>query len=170
MSVNEKLTAVADAIREKTGGTDALTLDGMAEAIAAIKAGGGANMAMGEVTLTSNTTVGNSPSTGYEIEHGLGETPNLVIFFFNDASLYRNCLRVFMLYPARESNYWPQWLALSATYKNMVADSGSTTPTACVSDVSASTARNEASFKVWGDKENAFMVAGYRYSWLAMKV
>ena len=33
MSVNEKMTAIADAIREKTGGTDALTLDKMAEAI-----------------------------------------------------------------------------------------------------------------------------------------
>ena len=33
MSVNEKMTAIADAIRAKTGGTDALTLDGMAEAV-----------------------------------------------------------------------------------------------------------------------------------------
>ena len=32
-SVNEKMTAIADAIRDKTGGTDALTLDDMAEAI-----------------------------------------------------------------------------------------------------------------------------------------
>ena len=30
MSVNEKMTAIADAIRERTGGTDALTLDDMA--------------------------------------------------------------------------------------------------------------------------------------------
>ena len=33
MSVNEKMTAIARAIREKTGGTAPLTLDGMAEAI-----------------------------------------------------------------------------------------------------------------------------------------
>ncbi len=33
MSVNEKMTAIADAIRDKTGGTDALTLDDMAQAI-----------------------------------------------------------------------------------------------------------------------------------------
>lgn len=31
MSVHEKMTAIADAIRDKTGGTDALTLDDMAE-------------------------------------------------------------------------------------------------------------------------------------------
>lgn len=39
-TVNDKLTAIADAIRAKTGGTDALTLDGMATAIAGIQTGG----------------------------------------------------------------------------------------------------------------------------------
>lgn len=33
MSVNEKMTAIADAIRDKIGGTDKLSLDGMAQAI-----------------------------------------------------------------------------------------------------------------------------------------
>lgn len=33
MSINEKMTAIADAIRDKTGGTDALTLDEMAQSI-----------------------------------------------------------------------------------------------------------------------------------------
>ena len=40
-TVNEKMTAIADAIRAKTGGTDPLTLDGMATAIAGIETGGG---------------------------------------------------------------------------------------------------------------------------------
>ena len=39
--LTDKLTNIADAIRGKTGGTDALTLDGMVEAIAGIEAGGG---------------------------------------------------------------------------------------------------------------------------------
>ena len=39
--LTDKLTNIADAIREKTGGTDALTLDGMAQAIEGISAGGG---------------------------------------------------------------------------------------------------------------------------------
>lgn len=38
-TVNEKMTAIADAIRSKTGGTDILTLDGMAEAINGISTG-----------------------------------------------------------------------------------------------------------------------------------
>lgn len=40
-TVAEKMTAIADAIRAKTGGTDPLTLDGMAAAIAGIETGGG---------------------------------------------------------------------------------------------------------------------------------
>lgn len=39
MSVNSKMTAIADAIREKTGGTSALTLDQMAAEIASISTG-----------------------------------------------------------------------------------------------------------------------------------
>ena len=40
MSINEKMTAIADAIRAKTGGTNALTLDGMAAAIPEVFAAG----------------------------------------------------------------------------------------------------------------------------------
>lgn len=60
MSVNEKMTAIADAIRAKTGGTEALTLDGMAEAIASIEAGGNNVMdafLAGEMTEYVNDTV-----------------------------------------------------------------------------------------------------------------
>ena len=41
MALIEKLTNIADAIRGKTGGTEELTLDAMAEAIADIQTGGG---------------------------------------------------------------------------------------------------------------------------------
>lgn len=41
MSVHSKMTAIADAIRGKTGGTNPLTLDQMATAIAGIQTGGG---------------------------------------------------------------------------------------------------------------------------------
>lgn len=40
MSVDSKMTAIADAIRAKAGTTDKLTLDGMAKAIAALKMDG----------------------------------------------------------------------------------------------------------------------------------
>lgn len=43
MSVHEKMTAIADAIRGKTGGTEVLTLDQMAAEVAGIPVGGGNN-------------------------------------------------------------------------------------------------------------------------------
>ena len=52
MSVNSKMKAIADAIRAKTGGTAALTLDGMAEAVAGIEAGGGDDLAKAIVEKT----------------------------------------------------------------------------------------------------------------------
>lgn len=53
MSVNVKMTSIADAIRAKTGGTEALTLDQMAQEIAGIQTGGGGSLESGELTLTS---------------------------------------------------------------------------------------------------------------------
>lgn len=41
MALTDKLTAIADAIREKTGGTEVLTLDQMAAAISGLSTGGG---------------------------------------------------------------------------------------------------------------------------------
>ena len=41
MALTNKLTAIADAIREKTGTTEPLTLDAMATAISGITTGGG---------------------------------------------------------------------------------------------------------------------------------
>lgn len=41
MALTDKLSAIADAIRGKTGGTEELTLDQMVDAIAGIESGGG---------------------------------------------------------------------------------------------------------------------------------
>lgn len=53
-TVNEKLTTIADAIRAKTGGTDALSLDGMATAIVSIETGGGGG---GGTSFTTDETL-----------------------------------------------------------------------------------------------------------------
>ena len=44
MALIEKLVAIADAIRAKTGGTEEMTLTEMAEAVAGISVGGGGSM------------------------------------------------------------------------------------------------------------------------------
>ena len=53
MSVNEKMTALADAIRAKTGDSEKLTLDGMALAIGSIETGG-AELPEEAFTITGN--------------------------------------------------------------------------------------------------------------------
>lgn len=57
MALTDKLTAIADAIRGKTGGTDALTLDQMATEIAGIETGGGLETCT--VNYTCDTTTAN---------------------------------------------------------------------------------------------------------------
>lgn len=73
MSVHSKMTAIADALRSKTGGTSPLTLDQMATAIAGIQTGGGGTngIYMAEVTLAAN-------SGWVPIDHNLGTTDILL--------------------------------------------------------------------------------------------
>ncbi|MDY5613656.1 hypothetical protein [Dysosmobacter sp.] len=54
MALIDKLTAIADAIRGKTGGTDLLTLDDMAAAITGISAGGGGDVTVTEYIVTED--------------------------------------------------------------------------------------------------------------------
>lgn len=70
----ETLTGIADAIREKTGGTDQLSPSAMASAIAGIQAGGGIQMATGSVTFAEDTAV-----RGTNIEHNAGFVPQILI-------------------------------------------------------------------------------------------
>lgn len=54
-TINEKMTSIANAIREKTGKTDKLTLDDMAVEIASISAGDGLNFeVVGGTTQPAN--------------------------------------------------------------------------------------------------------------------
>lgn len=81
MSVNEKMTAIADAIRAHTGGTEPLGLDAMAEAIAGLEVGGGlperiTAIDCGWFALTTN--YGGSP---YNIAHNLNEYPDIFVLF-----------------------------------------------------------------------------------------
>lgn len=79
MALTSKLTNIAEAIRSKTGGTDALTLDGMAAAIAAIEAGGGGGFVTGTFTLASNTT-------GYAFAENIEKEPDIIFVYKNEIS------------------------------------------------------------------------------------
>jgi hypothetical protein len=54
MALTDKLTAIADAIRGKTGKTDALTLDQMATEIVGIQTGGNIQAGANGISFESN--------------------------------------------------------------------------------------------------------------------
>lgn len=66
MSVNEKMTALADAIRSKTGGTEKLTIDQMTADVTALQVGGGDDSfkAVIERTATNPTLPSDLTSIG----------------------------------------------------------------------------------------------------------
>lgn len=77
MALIDKLTAIADAVRGKTGGTDLLTLDGMAAAISGISSGGlPAGIAEYEVQTFTPESDTNAPIT-FELD--MGEMPTHIM-------------------------------------------------------------------------------------------
>lgn len=77
MSVNSKMTAIADAIRAKTGGTAKLSLDGMASAIAGISTGSSGGIELPSFISEINFgTFSYSSNTGsISVKHGLSAKP-----------------------------------------------------------------------------------------------
>lgn len=89
-ALDTKLTAIANAIRGKTGKTDALTLEQMAAAIAGIQTGGGSGGGltydMGEFVLTAECQCLETEES--QIYHGLGEVPQFVLIWTDDFKDY----------------------------------------------------------------------------------
>lgn len=77
MALTEKLSAIADAIRGKTGKSDALTLEQMATEIGGL-GGGGLAYDMGEFVLDADTL-----TPGY-VPHYLGAQPDFCVVWTDD--------------------------------------------------------------------------------------
>lgn len=73
MSVNDKMTAIADAIREKTGETGTLTLDAMAELISALEVGGGITDYQGFPAVTGTITFAEDVTSDYTLTFPVGK-------------------------------------------------------------------------------------------------
>lgn len=76
MALTDKLIAIADAVREKAGTTEAMTLTQIAETIAGIETGGGGGIATGSYVFAENASYS---SISQRIEHGLGRVPTQMI-------------------------------------------------------------------------------------------
>lgn len=80
------LTTIANAIREKTGGSDSLVFpEGFAEGIANI-----AGPPIGISKLATGTFVLSSATETHIIEHGLGVTPNFYLVVAQDRFEYKD--------------------------------------------------------------------------------
>lgn len=80
MSVNSKMTEIANAIRTKTGGTAKLNLDQMASAIASIESGGGGGLPDGIKKIACGTVTPSSDGNTLVVDHDLGEAPNFCLW------------------------------------------------------------------------------------------
>ena len=93
-TAKEKLTALADAVREKTGETGLLSLDAMTTLIQALEVGGGGlptGWATGEFVTTDETKGGN-----FNIEHGMGKMPNFIFIWSTATELVNRQVRCVM--------------------------------------------------------------------------
>lgn len=146
MSVVSKLTAIADAIRAKTGGTTEMTLDQMATAISGIQTGGGGlTVATGSSTPESGQTIGT-------IETGLSSIAYLV---FYKGSISATGL-VQAVYVASEGNTYMVYCSSYSTYMKSFATGTSTEGTT-----------NGGTFN-WGvTNTNTQGMRGGTYNWIA---
>lgn len=78
MALTDKLTAIADAVRAKTGGAEPLTLDEIAAAISGISGGGELPSAVEAVTYGEYIPTVDTNSMP-DIEHGLGAVPDIAV-------------------------------------------------------------------------------------------
>jgi hypothetical protein len=79
MALTDKLTAIANAIREKTGKTESLTLDQMVTEITGIEVGGG-----GVAITTGTFTLSADSAKRYDVQHGLGAVPKVILCWVSD--------------------------------------------------------------------------------------
>ncbi len=83
-TAKEKLTALANTVREMTGEKGPLSIDKMTQLLSHFKVSGIADgWDMGELTLSENI-IGNESDEGYAIPHKLGKIPNFVLIWLND--------------------------------------------------------------------------------------
>lgn len=91
-TLDASLSGIADAIRAKTGGTESMTLDQMAEEIARIQTGGSGDVSSGEVVVVPKTEFSivdeHTPYTEIEIPDDINKNGIYDVYF--DGQLYDN--------------------------------------------------------------------------------
>ena len=167
MALTNKLTAIANAIRAKTGGTKAMTLDEMVTAINSISGGGGglpagiAAIAFGEYAVASDFT-----TTRQTVTHNLGVVPDFVLFYYDGGNIATSYSMLFALRSTKlayRSSAYNAYNAYHANTTSTVSVAGSNSTSAGVSSLTATT------FQIASHSNSYYWRGGYTYKWLAIK-
>lgn len=124
MALTDKLIAIADAVREKAGTTEAMTLTQIAETIAAIETGGGIMLPFdGGVDRFAAGSFKVYDQTYVTVEHNLGYIPTGALFFMaaswegrNLATQNMHC----MLYQSKTTPGWYIYQAQDSSGSNRI--------------------------------------------------
>ena len=165
MALTDKLTAIADAIREKTGGTGPLTLAEMPLAIANIKNGSdGGGLPSGVTALASGTlTPATDVTATLNQPHGLGVAPN---FFFLYAEGQPLNPADFNYYITHQFGMAQAYTGTGANGAFRIARYSNGTLFNTIQSAIAAAAFNETSFPIHASSTYS-LKAGVTYHWVA---
>lgn len=163
MSVFDKMTAIADAIRGKTGGTAALTLDQMATAIAGLEAGEGVSLP-GVAEVSCGEFVPASDVSAMSISHGLSERPQLCAIWATGELKYAQLVASSICYvsDARDGNTKAEMSLATAGTGTALYLANSSSLRGGISSV------DDTAFYITKGSTEKFLTAGTKYCWLAM--
>ena len=167
MALTDKLTAIANAIRGKTGGTKKLTLDEMVAAINSISGGGGglpagiAAAAFGEYAVASDFT-----TTRQTVTHNLGVVPDLVLFYYDGGNI---ATTYSMLFALRCTKFGYR----SSAYNGYNAYHGNSTTTVSLANTNSTSVGvsnlTATTFQIASHSTSYYWRGGRTYKWLAIK-
>lgn len=154
------LKQIADEIREKGGTSDTLAFPtAMAEAIAAIQAGGGGGITYAKGTITPAENI-----TGpFSIEHNLGENPSMLVFWRKSHSTFKQKNEIINAVDSKESG--SQLVTFVDSSGFWIASDNSSGLTGAYSSSSYVNYANSKDLEL--GKSSSTLFAGNTYIWYA---
>lgn len=169
MIQGETLTAIANAIREKTGGTNPIDPSQMATEISGMSGGG---LPFGIEALAAGTyTITTESTSGIDIEHGLGVTPNFFLWTLDGedmvvAAPYKIVSSLNICRTVSENATASNSYAVSVVYKYYNSSSNYSIGYTDVRSSNAKTYMNATTCRMRASNSSK-LLAGYTYRWVA---
>ena len=161
MALIEKLTAIGNAIRGKTGKSGTLTLEQMVTEINGIQPGGEVKVVTGTYTLSKSVAGGST----FTVDHNAGFVPDL-FYFYAPANIASTSTMICVFYS-------PTFLWRSTGYKSISGYHSTSTTTVTFTNNSSSygvksITDTQAVITTYSSSTSYFWYAG-TYNWVAVK-